>query len=469
MGEVIQLRDRGKRRSVKPIFLEEDRLVAAVEQKLAEGEWKLRRKQPRDRADLIVLARNLAQMYRRLPHGEKARALRASGFGGKDNEAAISTYANNLMLPAGVASSDDKRIRRLSTRVKRYVNVAEAIEGDRHRALSYLFRWTSYDRASSDDWQGKLSAKLHRLAVEVAASTDLPRYFDEASAANVCLADDGSTSFRATGWLSETFHKDDFARVQAANSEGGWLYDRNDNEKMPRCGAPLFVPKAAIDTSTCSWMVRRADGTAGELACTFTCTLYVALVPIAGSLNEPCRVECWLFLRPSVALRSGRLPVWQVVADSSGTSIRADDEVFHPVDEAAFRTWSATEDGRLFVEHPDGPRAQGDLLIGSWWCVPATPSAVRQYLAKPRAGGQPLAAEHGEGLQAVLENPDEEPGETDLHALAADLYPPQDTLALEITYGLIDLRDRLTSAADELIGNFQVLQHQVRSASPLSD
>jgi hypothetical protein len=372
------------------------------------------------------------------------------------------------MLPDKVASLDDKRIRRLSTRVNRYVDVAVAIQGDRPRALSYLFRWTSYDRASSGDWQGKLSAKLHRMATTVADNTDLPRYFDEASAANVCLADDGGRSFRATAWLSETFHKDDFARVQAADIEGGWLFDKSEEGPLPKSGAPLFVPKTALDVSRRSWMVRRADGAGGELSCPFTCTLYIAIVPIAASLHEPCRAECWLLLRPEVSMQSGRVPVWAVSTDGVTTHIKAGDDIFHPVDEAAFQAWSVGEEGRLFVARQDEiSRLQSDLLTGCWWCVPATPSAVARHLSTPRASGQPLKGEYAAALTAVLDFPNKESGETDFHAVAPDLYPPPNTLALEITYGLSVLQQRLQAATDELRGAFGIFQHAVRSASPL--
>lgn len=466
MGDVIDLESRAKRVR-PPIVLGEDQLVAAVEQRLhgerSRGGWRLNKRMPRDQQDLIILARNLAFMRERLPHGKKSEVLRAAGFEGGANP---STYVNNLCLPSTMGTPSTDRLRRLSSTVEKYVSVAIAIEGDRRRALARLFRGTSLDR-TSDDWQGKLSLHLDHLAQRVTTATDLAQYFDQASSFNVCATESDVLGFRLTSWLSETFHKIDFAEAHSQNPKGAWLYDRSE-EGTPKKGAPLFVPTVTLDNSDRVWAVCSTRGDGKAISCVFSSALSLAIVPIAGTLDEPCRVECWLFERPTVTLKSARKDVWQVRVDQSVVSILSGEDIYQPIDNAGFLSWSTSEEGRLFVEHADGTIVQSDLLCGGWWCAATSPEIVLGRLSRPRFQGRAIAMPHGRRVEGIVSDLSEM-DEVDYHSAAPEAYPPQGSLALELAYGLTVLEDALKRSADQLVAKFRTFKREVALASPLSE
>lgn len=439
MANIIQMERYAKRQpraDVAPSAV--DALVARVEERLrasnpriASGQWKLRKRDAQDRFDLVMLARNLHVMLDALPHGQKGAAIARAGFGG-DNQ---SVYIENLTVPPTVTTVEPRRMQRLTPIVDRYLNVALAIEPDRKRAIASLFEGTSFDgpaAASGTTWADRMSGKLGEMARRLDREIGLGRLFDEMSSANVSLAEGAEFEPRLQHWLSETFHKIDFADnlAGAGAGEGFWLHDRND-ELTPLCGAALFCPRIVIDRRRESWAfslqghdaIASGSKVAPPRTVIIDCQteLHLALVPIAETLDTPSRVQCWFLERPSAVFRDR--------AHGELYRLREEGGIFEMFSSQGRWEGARTDmqDGangtalaQLIIERANGEGP--DLTAGSWWCQPASPPVLEVVFSRPRATS--LVPSNSPPEQSRVFYYPEEWAEVDRHAIDPAVFAP---------------------------------------------
>lgn len=100
------------------------KLVASVLEQIKEVKyWKLDKRTPSGRSEVIRLARNLYGLLARVPHGEKKDALVLAAFGDRGTESAAK-YAPNISLSPAILEVSDKYFRRLSLSVGKYISAA---------------------------------------------------------------------------------------------------------------------------------------------------------------------------------------------------------------------------------------------------------------------------------------------------------------------------------------------------------
>jgi hypothetical protein len=455
------------------------RLIATVEERFASANardkataWRLRKKNPTELGDLIKIARNLDIMLDSLPHGGKVRALAAAGFGGDDQ----SGYRGNLTVPIQVDHVDELRLRRLTPHVQRYLAVAQAIEPDRDRAIHLLFAGTSLDHFTGGgndvDWADRLSRVLSANTAKINAELGLGELYDRLSQANVFLGEDAGITLKATDWLSETFHKFDFAERPG---DGSWMYDRNDDQ-TPRCGAALFSPKIALASKVHSWQfdVRTLTDRGGNslehpdrITVHATATLHLALVPVAPDLEAPAGVEPWLLLRPHAQIEAGqRSNVQRIRADADGLTLWNGAGAWTLLDPHGFRH---SDSAKLLVDQTDKAAENPDLSNGSWWCLPASGENVRRQLGQSWDHLLLQAPPPHRNLSPVIdEAADLE--QVDFHALDPGIYAPSGSVATALQNAIAtrQLKSLFETEIVKLRTAYADLHHQLRSACPIA-
>ncbi|UVO49657.1 hypothetical protein M0208_03705 [Sphingomonas sp. SUN019] len=435
--------------------------------------WKLRKRLPSERRDLITLARNLDAMLGKLRRGGKVEALAAAGFSGDEQ----SGYRGNLTIPETVDQVDGDRLRRLTPRVDRYLNVALAIAGDRRIAIERLFRGTSFDvqHANEDrDWADRLSRALEVMAGRVDARSGLSKLFDQLSSDNVCLTGAAGLDLRITNWLSETFHKFDFATGGAV--DGSWRYDRSE-DGTPRCGAPLFCPKIALARRSHDWsskvfaLVER-DGTKldhpGQITIRAASTTYLALVPIASSLTVPSTIAAWLMERPTASIQ-GRTgdTIWRICPEGRGYTMWTDSGVWSlGADSIESSDWQA----HLFLDQSAAAYENPDLGSGSWWCMPATAGNMRKHLSAEPQEMLLRSPRPKINLSRVARDVDEWE-ELDRNLVDPAIYAPLGSTAAKIQEGLATgaLADQMTEEVETLAAARQTLKRRLRSGCDIAN
>lgn len=440
----------GKRQPDGGLVTPQDRLVAQVREHLgAARRWKIDKRSPAERHDLIQLARNLHTLLERVPHGDKKKALARAGFADGTADAAAS-YAHNLTLPPEMSDPPTNRWRRLSPNINAYVAVAEACPPGGDAAVAQLFRGTLWEArcrsvTTRSAWMPELANLIRRLADTVAERTALGRLFDDMSAANLCLRNHGSHEMAATGWLSVTFHKTDVAGSAGEMSEPYWLLDRED-EGAPLGGAALFSPKVALDVRTVEISLPRLicqqpePNDLGEARLSIECTLYLALLPLASNLDQPASVEPTILLRPTMWLESPGTKIAIDFASPKGGSLhlaRQDavtGELFTYEADVDFNAWRA-----MLAESPhlslDGDDAI-DLAIGAWRAFPLESEACEAMLATPDSRLQFTTPPPPSVLRERLELYPGDMDEIDLAAIVPHRFAPQHSLAASIQRAL---------------------------------
>jgi len=455
------------------------RLIASVEERFASANardkataWRLRKKHPTELGDLIKIARNLDKMLDSLPHGGKVRALAAAGFGGDDQ----SGYRGNLTVPVQVDYVDEVRIRRLTPQVQRYLAVAQAIEPDRDRAIHLLFAGTSLDHStvgdSDVDWADRLSHALSTITAKISTELCLGDLFDRLSEQNLFLGEDVALTLKVTDWLSETFHKFDFAERPG---DGSWMYDRNDDH-TPRCGAAAFSPKIALASKVHSWQldVRSLTDRSGNslehpdrITVHATATLHLALVPVAPDLEAPAGVGPWLLLRPHAQIEAGQTSnVHRIRADADGLTLWNDAGIWTLLDPHAFRH---SDSAKLFIDQTDRAAENPDLSSGSWWCLPASAENIRRQLGRPWDYLLLQAPPPHRNLSPLIdEAADLE--QVDFYALDPGIYAPSGSVAAALQNAIAtrQLKSLLETEIVKLRTAYVNFHHQFRSACPIA-
>lgn len=471
-------------------------LVEAVEERLLShsnrdkaGQWRLSKKKPGDRADLVRIARNLDLMLCEVPHGSLGNVLEAAGF--SDSGGEVHGYRGNIAIPHSVINVEDKRLRRLSPVVQRYVDVALQVESDRAQALSRLFSGTSLDRgptsASDRDWADRLADALAAMTAKIAVQTELGPLFDRLSRENLQIAEDfgaegmlddeRTPELRVTDWLSETFHKTDFFGLNPR--EASWFFDRTD-EGTPLCGPALFCPKVCIIRAEHDWAVELEGPEPLEPAVLRTLVRdYLALVPIAETLETPARVAPWLLRRPEAFLRIDDAEEYQIMRIEA----RGDDRALIMYDSGAdeYDTVVATLPERLrapwaielFVDTGQHPSASPDLA-GCWHGRPAIAEHLRQSMSEqldedveivqltslPQHGDLIHVVAHADALDTV-----------DWNALEPGIFAPWGSASAAMQHALRagELAARLADAIHRLAAGYRELHHRLITSSPIAE
>jgi hypothetical protein len=455
------------------------RLIATVEERFASANardkataWRLRKKHPTERSDLIKIARNLDMMLDSLPHGGKVRALAAAGFSGNDQ----SGYRGNLTVPLQADQVDDVRLRRLTPQVHRYLAVAQAIEPDRDRAIHLLFTGTSLDHFTVGeddvDWADRLSRVLSAGSARVSAELGLGELYDRLSRENVFLGDDAEITLKVTDWLSETFHKFDFAERPG---DGSWMFDRNDDH-TPRCGAALFSPKIALASRVHSWQFdvsalfdRNGNSLEHPARITVhaTATLHLALVPVAPDLELPAGVEPWLLIRPHAQIEAGQTSnVHRIRANADDLTLWTDAGVWTLKDPHAIRD---RDGATLFIDRTDKAAENPDLSSGSWWCLSVHSANVRRQLGQAWDHILLQAPPPHRDLSPMVDGA-ADLDQVDFHAFDPGIYAPTGSVAavLQNAIATRQLKSLFEIEIMKLRTAYMNLHRQLRRACPIA-
>jgi len=455
------------------------RLIATVEERIASANardkataWRLSKKNPTERGDLIKIARNLDMLLAALPHGSKIRALAAAGFGGDDQ----SGYSGNLTVPAHIDSVVGDRLRRLTPQVYRYLAVAQAVEPDRDRAINLLFSGTSLDGFIANegdlDWADRLSHVIFLNTARINGELKLGEIFDCLSRENVFLADGEDFSLKVTDWLSETFHKFDFKERPSA---GSWMFDRND-DATPRCGAALFSPKIALAAEQRSWqfdvqtLVDRSGNSLGhpdKITVHATAALHLALVPVASDLEVPAGVEPWLLVRPRARIEAGQTSdVFRIRENGDDLTLWNEAGIWTLTDPHNLRHTDGTA---LFIDRADSATENPDLAGGSWWCMPVSGENVRSQLGQAW-GNILLRAPPPHRELSTLVDGAADLEQVDFHALDPGIYAPSGSVAgaLQNAIATRQFRSLFETEILNLRMAYMKLHQQLRAACPIA-
>lgn len=453
------------------------------------GRVLLRKKKPTDRALLVQIARNLDLMLREIPRGSLAKVLEASGFG--DGRGEVHGFRGNIAIPHHLIDVEDKHLRRLTPVIQRYINVALQIESDRSRALSRLFGGTSFDKgrsSSSDrDWADRLADAITAMAARISVQTEVGPLFDRLSRENLCVAEDfgadgmldnyRTPELRVTAWLSETFHKTDFSGSNPR--EVHWFFDRT-GEGTPLCGAALFCPKVCVVQAEHERTIELVGSAEPAPASLRTLVRdYLALVPIAKTLESPARVVPWLFRRPEASIRVGNAATHRVtgLARREGGTVQVMyDGGGQEYDTAVLTlpegSWASLAAELLVTTEPQVPASID--LDGSWQARPATAEHLRLSMSEQLVEGVEInqlvsQAQFGD-LSRVAKWSDETEA-IDWNNVEPGIFAPWHSAAASMQNALHtgELAERLTEAVDRLAAGHRELHHRLITGCPIAE
>jgi len=302
--------------------------------------WKLKKKNPDDRAFLIQLARNLSEILDNLPAGTRGKALEAARGDRTQETGDANKYVTRLALPPERSGTLEELVRRLTPSVGRYIAVAKQAgviheKGEEH-FLGTLFRETPLDTRNQGmqetvecAWAQNLAMLLEKICASIARRQRLAPLFDEMYAANIQASDNGrAPEFNLSSWLSQTY----------GEGGGGWSdvldagYSTECTEPGdPWSGLPLFVPRVQLlaenyELGLGPARLERVEGCPEQESVggireihakfDFQLETWLAIVSEADEPGEPCRTRACFLLHPQVSLStaSGMRHIWEIAA-----------------------------------------------------------------------------------------------------------------------------------------------------------
>ena len=437
MGEVIYMSKRAKGGESKGRSLREQVLNSLESLKAIHGpawsRWKLRKRDPDDRAFLIQLARNLAEILDELPRGKRAKALESARGSGTRETGDANKYVTRVALSATRMGTPEELVKRLTPSVSRYIAVARAVGSIVHQQPDYflgrLFRDTPLDLRSPDSpvttapaWAGDLATVLHKVCASVSRRYQISALCDRMLAANIHATDNGRTpEYELSSWLSETFGEGGSWWSDGLES---WCLRERTEEGTPWNGLPFFVPRVRLFTEIYQLGIgpahldtiledpdRGPPDASGAIQATleFRLETWLAIWPDRPEPDEPSQTGGCFLLHPSaefVNAPRGR-QIWEIAAtdaeihlyvfandaDAVGGELWKTDRYGAPQFQhrpARFMRWfggTAIPDYGSFAAKSGGLAWHAVLWPGAWWLLPVNPRNVERVLGEAGTTG----------------------------------------------------------------------------------
>jgi hypothetical protein len=437
MGEVIYMSKRTKGGESKGRSLRGQVLDSLEGLKTIHGpawsRWRLRKRDPDDRAFLIQLARNLAEILDELPRGKRAKALESARGSGSRETGDANKYVTRVALSATRMGTPEALVKRLTPSVSRYIAVARAVGSIVHQQPEYylgrLFRDTPLDPHSPEQavtttpaWAGDLATVLQKVCASVSRRYQLSTLFDRMLAANIHATDNGRTpEYELSSWVSETFGEG--GSWWSADLESWCVWERTE-DGTPWSGLPFFVPRVRLFTETYQLGIGPAHldtildepgreppdaSEAIQATLEFRLETWLAICPDRPEPDEPSQTGGYFLLHPSAELITaprGR-QIWEIAATDAEIQLyvfQSDTEAvggeLWKTDRygaaqfqhrpARFMRWFAAtalpEYGSLVAER-GGLAWHAVLWPGTWWLLPVNPRNVERVLGEAGTTG----------------------------------------------------------------------------------
>ena len=302
--------------------------------------WKVKKKNPDDRAFLIQLARNMAEILDELPAGTRGKALEAARGDRTQETGDANKYVTRLALPLERSGTPEELVRPLTPSVGRYIAVARQAgvihgNGEEH-FLGTLFRETPLDTRSQGmpdivecAWAQDLATVLEKVCASISRRQRLGPLFDEMYAANIQASDNGrAPDYNLSSWLSETYGEGGGGSSDLLEA----VYSTECTEPgVPWSGLAFFVMRVQLlaenyELGLGPARLERVEGCPVDESVgrsreihaklEFQLETWLAIASEVDEPGEPCRTRASFLLHPRVSLStaSGMRHIWEIAA-----------------------------------------------------------------------------------------------------------------------------------------------------------